>query len=157
MHGLSIKGIGIRNQFYIPSVHLLTTLITGAAGYIIIGVEEERMACRSFRSAGLPDSIDRINKELLQKCNLIEPQYVPIVEQTIYEGADILVLWVPGGESRPYKCPTSFPAEKAVRSDKAYYIRKLSNTIKANNLEEKELFFWPIMFLLMIALILKRM
>lgn len=109
-------------------------------GYIIIGVEEEDGMPKLPVSGLTPDSIDRINKELLQKCNLIEPRYVPIVEQTIYEGADILVLWVPGGESRPYKCPTSFPAEKAVRTDKAYYIRKLSNTIKANNLEEKELF-----------------
>ena len=27
-------------------------------------------------------AIDRINKELLQKCNLIEPRYIPIVEHT---------------------------------------------------------------------------
>ena len=75
-------------------------------GYIIIGVEEEDGMPKLPVSGLTPDSIDRINKELLQKCNLIELRYVPIVEQTIYEGADILVLWVPGGESRPYKCPT---------------------------------------------------
>lgn len=49
---LSIKGIGIRNQFYIPSVHLLMTLITGAADILLLEWRK-RMACRSFRSAGL--------------------------------------------------------------------------------------------------------
>ena len=62
MHGLSIKGIGIRNQFYIPSVHLLTTLITGAADIFIIGVEEEDGMPKLPVSGLTPDSIDRINK-----------------------------------------------------------------------------------------------
>lgn len=86
------------------------------------------------------EAIDRINKELLQKCNLIEPRYIPIVEHTTYEGKDILILWAPGGENRPYKCPVSISEGKSVKSEKAYYIRKLSNTIRANALEEKELF-----------------
>ena len=85
-------------------------------------------------------SIDRINKELLQKCNLIEPRYVPIVEQASYEGKEIIVLWIPGGADRPYKCPVTFPTEKAAESEKVYYIRKMSNSIRANQLEEKELF-----------------
>lgn len=109
-------------------------------GYIIIGIAE---------SDGMPilpikgldkNSIDRINKELLQKCNLIEPRYLPIVEQTTFDGKEIIVLWIPGGEARPYKCPAAFPTEKAARGEKAYYIRKMSNSIRANRLEEKELF-----------------
>lgn len=56
-------------------------------------------------------SVDRINKELLQKCNLIEPRYIPIAEQITYEGKEIIVLWVPGGADRPYKCPVAFPTE----------------------------------------------
>lgn len=109
-------------------------------GYIIIGIAEEN-GMPKLPVAGLEkSSIDRINKELLQKCNLIEPSYIPIVEQTVYSGADIIVLWVPGGDARPYKCPVSFPTQRAARADKAYYIRKLSNTIRANSLEEKELF-----------------
>lgn len=109
-------------------------------GYIIIGIEEEN-GMPKFPIEGLKkESIDRINKELLQKCNLIEPRYIPIVEQTTFEGADIIVIWVPGGESRPYKCPVAFPSIKSEKYEKAYYIRKLSNTIRANPLEEKELF-----------------
>lgn len=110
-------------------------------GYIIIGVEEENGMPR-FPIKGLEkSSIDRISKELLQKCNLMEPRYIPAVEPLQYEGKDIIVIWAPGGEARPYKCPLHFPTEKASqKGEKAYFIRKMSNSIKANQLEEKELF-----------------
>lgn len=55
-------------------------------------------------------------------------------------GGGYIILWVPGGAERPYKCPTAFPTEKAAKADKAYYIRKMSNSIRANPMEEKELF-----------------
>ena len=109
-------------------------------GYIIIGIEDED-GMPKFPIKGLAkSSIDRINKELLQKCNLIEPTYIPVVEQVTYQGKEIIVLWIPGGADRPYKCPVAFPTEKAAKSDKAYYIRKMSNSIRANQLEERELF-----------------
>lgn len=109
-------------------------------GYIIIGIDEENgMPVMPVKGLG-KSSIDRINKELLQKCNLMEPRYLPVVEQTTYEEKEIIILWVPGGAERPYKCPTAFPTEKAAKADKAYYIRKMSNSIRANPMEEKELF-----------------
>jgi len=112
-------------------------------GYIIIGVEEEN-GMPKFPVAGLhKESIDRLNKEILQKCNMIEPRYIPVVESAEFEGKLLLILWVPGGEDRPYKCPVSIINQKkgkTQKSEKAYYIRKLANTIRANNLEEKELF-----------------
>ena len=109
-------------------------------GYIIIGIEEEDGMPKLPVKGLSKSSIDRINKELLQKCNLIEPRYIPIVEQASYEGKEIIVLWIPGGADRPYKCPVAFPTEKAAKSEKVYYIRKMSNSIRANQLEEKELF-----------------
>ncbi len=110
-------------------------------GYIIIGVEEENGMPKLPVTGLEKSSIDRINKELLNKCNLIEPRYLPIVGQTQFDGKDIMVLWIPGGESRPYKCPVNFPTDKSARKgEKAYYIRKLSNSVRANQAEEKELF-----------------
>ena len=109
-------------------------------GYIIIGIEEESGMPKLPVKGLTKSSINRINKELLQKCNLIEPRYIPIVEQASYEGKEIIVLWIPGGADRPYKCPIAFPTEKAAKSEKVYYIRKMSNSIRANQLEEKELF-----------------
>lgn len=108
-------------------------------GYIIIGIEEDN-GMPKLPVAGLSkDSIDDINKELLQYCNLIEPRYIPIVEQTQFEGKEIIVLWCPGGEVRPYKAPVLAYAPKGSKREYAYYIRKMSNSIRANQLEEKEL------------------
>ena len=109
-------------------------------GYIVIGVGEENGMPKIPVTGLEKSSIDRINKELMQKCNLIEPRYMPIAQQIEFEGKDIIVLWAPGGDSRPYKCPINFPSIKSDRFEKAYYIRKMSNSIRANQLEEKELF-----------------
>lgn len=38
----------------------------------------------------------------------------PVVELLKYDGKDIIVLWIPGGEARPYKCPVHFPNEKVL-------------------------------------------
>ena len=110
-------------------------------GYIIIGVEEEN-GMPKVPVVGIDKaSIDRINKDLLNRCNLIEPRYLPVVEPTRFEGRDILVIWVPGGENRPYRCPVSLPAEKGARKgERACYIRKIASTVRANAHEEKELF-----------------
>lgn len=108
-------------------------------GYIIIGVEEKN-GIPVFPIKGLEKrSIDRIQSELLQKCNLLEPRYLPVVEVNSFEGKEIVVIWAYGGDVRPYKCPLEFPSEKARHYDKAYFIRKMSNTIRANTNEEHEL------------------
>lgn len=109
-------------------------------GYIVIGVDEKN-GMPVFPVSGLDKkSIDKINKEILQKCNLIEPRYIPVVENAVIDGKNILVLWCYGGEERPYKCPARFPNDKTSRTIYSYFIRKASNTIKANKNDEQELF-----------------
>ena len=85
-------------------------------------------------------SIDRIHKELVSKCNLIEPRYIPQIDNVSYEGKDLILIWVPGGNDRPYRCPGAFPNEEGRKTDKAYFIRKGSVTVKANQNEVRELF-----------------
>lgn len=85
------------------------------------------------------DSLDKINKELLQYCNEISPRYLPVVEQVHFDGKEIIVIWCPGGEARPYKAPDHVYYKKGDKKEFSYYIRKMSNSIKANQLEEKEL------------------
>lgn len=107
-------------------------------GYIVVGVEEEN-GSPIFPIKGIEqDKIDTILKELIGYCHCIEPLYNPIVEPVLFQGAYIIVIWVPGGHGRPYK------ASKDVFSDKAnklYYIRKFSSTIVASTDEEKQLFY----------------
>ncbi len=50
---------------------------------------------------------ERIQKELLAKCKLIQPSYTPIVDVAQYKEKNILVVWCFGGQTRPYKCPTT--------------------------------------------------
>ena len=53
-----------------------------------------------------------------------------------FDGKMLLLIWCPGGYERPYACPKS-PNSK--NSEKIYYIRKLSSTIEATDLDVKEL------------------
>lgn len=107
-------------------------------GYVVIGVEDDNGRPK-FPIVGVrEDEVDGICKELLEKCNLIEPRYLPAVEHVQYEGAHLLVIWVTGGVDRPYKCPEVIA--RNANAGRAFYIRKLASTVKANANEERELF-----------------
>lgn len=66
----------------------------------------------------------------------MKPNYIPQSESVYYEGKILLLVWCPGGYERPYKCPKK-PTSKSI--EKTYYIRKLSSTIEATDLDVKEL------------------
>ena len=127
-----------------PIIHTITAFANDfdnmGGGYILIGVEEEN-GRPVLPLKGLdPDSLDNIQLDLLNKCNSIEPRYIPIIEPYTVDGKEIFVLWIAGGEDRPYKCPEKIYTEKGrERSQKVYYIRKGARTLKANECEEREL------------------
>ncbi|MCR5337508.1 MAG: putative DNA binding domain-containing protein [Lachnospiraceae bacterium] len=127
-----------------PILHTITAFANDfdnmGGGYILIGVEEEN-GRPVLPLKGLdPDSLDGIQLDLLNKCNFIEPRYIPVIEPCTVDGKEILVLWITGGEDRPYKCPEMIYSEKSRdRSQKVYYIRKGSRTLKSNSREEREL------------------
>ena len=85
-----------------------------------------------------PDAIDAIQKDLLNLGNsAIQPYYHPLTGTYDVDGRNILVLWVPGGETRPYKAKVTLSAQ---RSEWAYYIRRHSSTVRARGQDERELF-----------------
>jgi ATP-dependent DNA helicase RecG len=106
-------------------------------GYVVIGVEE-REGQPVFPPTGLdPTTLDRIQKELLNlSSTAIQPTYHPVVVPAVYEGRTLLVLWAPGGQTRPYRAKTSLAAGNR---EYAWYIRKGSSTVKARGAEEQEL------------------
>ena len=127
-----------------PIIHTITAFANDfdnmGGGYILIGAAEENGRPRLPLEGLDPDSIDDIQRDLLNKCNFIEPRCIPVIEPYNIDGKDILVLWVPGGEDRPYKCPEKVYTQKGgEKSSKAYYIRKGARTLKANAREEREL------------------
>jgi ATP-dependent DNA helicase RecG len=105
-------------------------------GYIIIGIEEEN-GKPILPPKGLNDNeIDKIQKEILNfGKGKISPSYIPVVETTEFQGKQILVIWVPIGIERPYL------ASKELTTDsfRGMFIRRTSNTILANKIEEQEL------------------
>jgi ATP-dependent DNA helicase RecG len=102
-------------------------------GYIIIGIEEID-GKPVFPPVGLQENqIDRIQKELVKLCHKIEPYYMPVTEPVEYQGKLIFIIWVYGGDNRPYKAPQTL-GEKAL---KRVYIRHGSVTKPASREEER--------------------
>lgn len=105
-------------------------------GYIVIGAEEkDGKVVRPVKGIN-PNSVDKIQKELLRYCKYIKPVYIPHAEPVYFDGKVLLLVWCPGGYERPYACPKT-PDSK--NSEKKYYVRKLSSTIEATNIDVKEL------------------
>src|SRR5579871_4491176 len=105
-------------------------------GYILLGVADQH-GNPVMPPAGIADNqIDRIQKELLQYCNLIQPPYFPILGTEKYQDKTVLILWCPGGQTRPYRVPKDVTARE---KDYAYYIRHYSNSVVAKNGELREL------------------
>lgn len=105
-------------------------------GYIVIGAEEkDGKVVRPIKGIN-SNSVDKIQKELLRYCKYLKPVYLPQVEPVYFDGKMLLLVWCPGGYERPYACP-KVPDLK--NSEKIYYIRKLSSTIEATDIDVKEL------------------
>ena len=95
-------------------------------GYIIIGIEEHD-GLPVLPPHGLEDkNIDKIQKEIRGNCKRIDPEYQPVISPEIYQGKQILVVWVPGGELRPYQAPKSLKGK-----ERAYYVRQGTESIEA--------------------------
>ena len=106
-------------------------------GYVVLGVEEQD-GRPVLPPKGLnPDAIDRIQKELLGLGNsAIQPSYHPLTAIHEVDGKTILVLYAPGGETRPYRTKVSL---SAASREWAYYIRKHNSTVRARGEDEREL------------------
>jgi len=103
-------------------------------GYIIVGIEEENGRPALPPKGLITEKIDTIQKELLNLCNFLKPTIFPVVEPIVFRGKHILIIWVPGGQNRPYQAPVSLGKKG---NQYAYYIRRFSNTVKARIEEQK--------------------
>lgn len=81
-------------------------------------------------------SIDKIQKELVNICTLVQPTVNVLAEPVEFMGKMILVIYVPGGEVRPYKAPRHLGKE-ALKAGKVYFVRKGSVTKTADQDEER--------------------
>ncbi len=106
-------------------------------GYVVIGIAENE-GQSVLPPVGLkPSVIEKIQKQILNLGNsAIQPSYHPIAVPYTVDGRHILVLWAPGGQTRPYKAKLSL-ARGA--KDYGYFIRKGSSTVRAKGADETEL------------------
>ena len=96
-------------------------------GYIIIGVAAKD-GVPGLPPEGLSlESLDRIQGELTGYCYKIQPNYLPISQPYIIDGRQILVIWCPAGDMRPYSCPSTLGDD----GRRQYYIRSGSRSIMA--------------------------
>jgi ATP-dependent DNA helicase RecG len=96
-------------------------------GYIVIGVEAND-GLPVLPPAGLQQNqLDKIQNEVLELGNRIQPAYLSIMQPYLLDGQHILILWCPAGDFRPYSAPSTL-GEKAQRQ---HYIRSGSSTVAA--------------------------
>lgn len=106
-------------------------------GYIVIGVEEDN-GRPVYPLKGVPvEKIDAYQKNILEKCKHIRPAYMPIIEVADYQDKKFIVLWCPGGETRPYSSPKTMEKDN---KERVHFIRKGSNTIIPSEEDERDLF-----------------
>jgi ATP-dependent DNA helicase RecG len=104
-------------------------------GYLVIG-QDCKNGQAVFPPVGVPhEQLDRIQRELLQYCHLIHPPYFPNLSIEEFQGKTLVVLWAPGGQTRPYKVPKSVTGKE---KDYRHYIRRYANTVEAKNGELRE-------------------
>ncbi|MFQ9514381.1 MAG: ATP-binding protein [Eubacterium sp.] len=106
-------------------------------GYIVIGVEEEN-GRPVYPLKGVPaNKLDAYQKDIFEKCKLLRPAYTPIVGLETYQDKKFIILWCPGGDSRPYSSPKTMAKKN---KERIHYIRKASSTVEPSDDEEKDLF-----------------
>ena len=106
-------------------------------GYVVIGQNCDAGGQPVFPPVGVLDNqLDKIQQELLAYCNLIQPPYFPVLAIEIVGDRNVMVLWAPGGQTRPYKVPASVTAKHKTWH---YYIRRYASTVEAKGETEQEL------------------
>ena len=106
-------------------------------GYVVLGIEEDDGRPVLPPQGLAVDAIDKIQKEMLNLGKTaIRPSYVPQMVPYEIDGRHILVLWAPGGPSRPYRARKSLAKGK---NELVGYIRQGSSTVEARGDDEREL------------------
>ena len=106
-------------------------------GYVVIGQDCDADGQAVFPPVGIPgNALDKIQRELLACCQLIQPPYFPVLTVAEVEGRKLIVLWAPGGQNRPYKAPASVTAKHKTWY---HYIRRYTSTVEAKGEIEQEL------------------
>ena len=113
-------------------------------GWTKIGYTEQDVETRINQQTHTADirwqlewKLDKYQKDIFAKCKLIRPAYMPIIGVETYQNKNFIVIWCPGGETRPYSSPKTMEKNN---KERIHYIRKSSNSVEPTDDEEKDLF-----------------
>jgi ATP-dependent DNA helicase RecG len=104
-------------------------------GYIILGIEEENGQAILPPRGLKQDHIDRIQKEIYGTCKSIVPEFQPLIFPEYYQNQFIIIIWVPGGDNRPYQAPN-----RRKNKQRDYFVRQGSQTVVATGEILRQLF-----------------
>lgn len=109
-------------------------------GYVVFGVFAPKGYPTDESYIGIAkDEIDRVERDIVNKCSLIVPRYFPTIETAEYHGVNLIILFCPPGIGRPYKSPL-WTTDKKKKDAFYYWIRKGSVTCRADENDLKALF-----------------
>lgn len=97
-------------------------------GYIILGVETDHETGRpNLPPRGLTGlNLDKVQQEIRVACKHLDPEYQPLIVPVTYKEADLIVIWAPGGDNRPYTAPNDRNPRERV-----HYVRHASDSVVA--------------------------
>ena len=103
-------------------------------GYVVIGIETDDLGQPVLPPRGLENAdLDRLQREIRGRCNRINPPYQPQFFPVLHQDRSLLVVWVPGGDTRPYEAPSR-------SGGKEYFVRHGSETVEATGALRTQLF-----------------
>lgn len=143
LHGLAVEGERVEFKEGWNPEEVIQAICAFAndfhnwgGGYLVLGVKTQD-GKPVLPPVGLrPEQADAWQRKLLELGHKIQPAYHPISEAAAMDGKLVLVVWIPGGEMRPYKAPVSLAQNNR---EQAYYVRLHANTVRAQGEVEQEL------------------
>ena len=103
-------------------------------GYIVLGLEQDAQGRPVLPPRGVDGlDLDRVMKDVFGACKQISPDYQPIPFLETYQDRQLLILFCPGGDNRPYQAPNYRRA-----GQKAYFVRQgpLTTIAQADTLRQ---------------------
>lgn len=71
-------------------------------GYVIVGIDTDAEDRPVLPPRGIEGDFARLQNRVLGQCRTISPDYAPILSPERFQDRNILVIWCPAGDSRPY-------------------------------------------------------
>ena len=96
-------------------------------GYVVLGIEDEG-GKPVLPPHGLDDlDLEHVQKEIRGNCERINPPYQPLIVPEVFQDKQIIVIYAPMGDARPYQAPDRIGKS----AELGYYVRIGSETLEA--------------------------